>query len=74
MKGSECESSGLSVQYLAISPPTELWEKLDHIVVRVQGVPDVTLYVGRNNLCVLPPERGHLGFKFHTVLEEKTNK
>jgi len=36
MKGSECESSGLSVRYLpSISPPTELWEKLDHIVVRV---------------------------------------
>jgi len=37
MKGSECESSGLSVWYLPFIPPAE--------VVRVQGAPrcDVTV-------------------------------
>jgi len=39
MKGSECESEGLSVVLTSISPPTELWENRDHMVVRVQEAP-----------------------------------
>ena len=46
MKASECKSSGLSVRHLpSISPLTKPWENRDHMVVRVQGAPDVVRWL-----------------------------